>query len=472
MGAAIFSGRAANGVMRRRGPLFYAVSAVVALLWSAPAGAVTLREELIQLLQNHPRIKADEFAAKSAAEQVRGAFGGFLPKLDLTSDTGNETIHGPTTRNFENETSSLVRKKATATVTQKLFDGFRAYETYGAANVRREIAERTLASTRQQLILDGISAFYGVLRQSRLVEIAAANEQTIRQQSELEDERVQRGGGTSLDVLTAKSRLQLAREERIDLEMTLRERAARYMQVFGHAPDIGSLLPPVLQHTEIPRNLDEATSIAYKNNPALIASERQIEAADKNRGIAESALYPNLDLVGQANWEKNVDATVGIRRDYSVLVKLSWQLFSGFTAQANVAAATLDKSAASETYQYNRRNVSEQLEVAWQELMTAQRRVEALQNAVAISEEVFEARRRLRDAGRETAIVVLDAQREVFQARSRSVAATFDAQLAVFKVLFAMGMLGPDSLGLAEASDISRPSGAPRTAPAGAPRTP
>jgi adhesin transport system outer membrane protein len=435
--------------------------------WSGSIGAVTLREELIQLLQNHPRIKADEYAAKSAAEQVRGAFGGFLPRLDLTSDTGHETIHGPTTRNFENETSSMVRKKATATVTQKLFDGFRAYETYGAANVRREIAERTLASTRQQLVFDGISAFYGVLRQSRLVEIAAANEQTIRQQFELEDERVQRGAGTSLDVLTAKSRLQLAHEERIELEMSLRERAARYMQVFGHAPDVGSMLPPVLQHSDLPRNLDDATQIAFKNNPALIASERQIEVADKNRNIAESALYPNLDLVGQANWEKNIDAVAGIRRDYSVLVKLSWQLFSGFTAQSNIAAATLDKSAASETYQYNRRSVSEQLEIAWQELMTAQRRVEALANAVTIAEEVFEARRRLRDAGRETAIVVLDAQREVFVARSRSVAATHDAQLAVFKVLFAMGLLGPDSLGLAEATDVSRPKGSQ-----GAPRNP
>jgi outer membrane protein, adhesin transport system len=267
MGAAIFSARAANGVLRGRGPVLGAVLVSVAAAWSGPTVAVTLREELIQLLQNHPRIKADEYAAKSAAEQVRGAFGGFLPRLDLTSDAGHEHIQGPTTRNFDNDTSSLARKKATATVTQKLFDGFRAYETYGAASVKREIAERTLASTRQQLIFDGISAFYGVLRQSRLVEIAAANEQTIRQQFELEDERVQRGAGTSLDVLTAKSRLQLAHEERIELEMSMRERAARYMQVFGHAPDIGSMLPPVLQHSDMPRNLDEAAAIAFKNNP-------------------------------------------------------------------------------------------------------------------------------------------------------------------------------------------------------------
>ncbi|HEX9837429.1 MAG TPA: TolC family protein, partial [Alphaproteobacteria bacterium] len=63
-------------------------------------------------------------------------------------------------------------------------------------------------------------------------------------------------------------------------------------------------------------------------------------------------------------------------------------------------------------------------------------------------EEVFDSRRRLRDAGRETAINVLDAQSEVFNARLNYLAATYDAQLAVFRVLGAMGLLGPGDLGL------------------------
>jgi adhesin transport system outer membrane protein len=447
MGANIFFARGFQRICGRR-PLFFAVLATVALGVPAPSHAVTLREELVQLLQNHPRIKSDEFAAKSAAEQVRGAFGGFLPKLNLTGDTGHETIRGPTTTNFDNDTSSMVRKKVTLSATQKLFDGFRAYETYGAASLRKEVAENTLAATRQQLIFEGISAYYGALRQSRLIDIAIANEDTIRTQAELEDERVQRGAGIALDVLFAKNRLSLARENRIALEGTLREVVARYIQVFGHAPDIGAMQSPQLELAALPKTLEEANEAAIKNNPSLIASERQIDVAEKTRGIAESALYPNLDLVGQVNWEKNVDAAAGIRKDYSVLVRLTWELFSGFSAQAQIASATLDKSGASETYNYNRRRISEELEIAWQALMTARERAKVLDNAVAIAEEVFEARRRLRDAGRETAINVLDAQREVFDARSKLTAANYDAQVAVFKVLLSMGLLGPDNLGL------------------------
>ena len=342
----------------------------------------------------------------------------------------------------------MATKRITLAATQKLFDGFRAYDTYGAAGLRKEAADYTLAATRQQLIFDGISAYYGALRQARLIEIAIANEETIRTQAELEDERVQRGAGISLDVLFAKNRLSLARESRIALEGTLAEVVARYVQVFGHAPDVAAMQPPVLELAALPTTLEEATQTAIKNNPQLLASERNIGVADKNRGVAESALYPNLDLVGAVNWEQNVDAVAGIRRDYSVLVRMTWELFSGFTAQANIASATLDKSSASETYSYNRRRVSEDLEVAWQALVNARERARVLENAVVIAEEVFEARRRLRDAGRETAIAVLDAQKEVFDARSKLIAATYDAQVAVFKVLLSMGLLGPDNLGL------------------------
>jgi adhesin transport system outer membrane protein len=165
-------------------------------------------------------------------------------------------------------------------------------------------------------------------------------------------------------------------------------------------------------------------------------------------GVAESDLFPKLDLVGQYNWEDNVDAVRGIRRDWSVLVKLSWELFSGFSTQAKVAAATLEKSAAFDSYNVNRRKVSEDLAIAWEQLMTARERAQLLDNAVAIAEEVFDSRRRLRDAGRETAINVLDAQSEVFNARLNYLAATYDAQLAVFRVLGAMGLLGPADLGL------------------------
>ncbi len=416
--------------------------------WPGDGNAVTLREELAGLLQNHPRIKTDEFAAGAAHQQVRQAFAGFLPRVDLTGDTGHETIDSPITRASTTPVSSLVRKKITLTLTQHLFDGFRASQSYRAAEARSDVADKTLAATRQSLVLDGITAYYSVLRQAKLVDIAAANVNTIKQQTDLEDERVRRGSGTSLDVLESKTRLQLAIERRVQIEGALREVAARYMQVFGHAPDINDLEAPVLQLSPLPKTLDDARKTAISNNPSLIAEDRKIAVTEYSRGVAEADLYPQIDLVGQGNLEDNVNSVQGLRRDYSVLVRLSWELFSGFAVQAAVAQASLEHSQSLASYNYSRRKVSEDLEVAWEKLMNARERTTLLENAVALAEETFNARKRLRDAGRETAINVLDSQSRVFDAQESFVAAQYDAQLALFQVLFQMGMLGPKNLGL------------------------
>ena len=158
--------------------------------------------------------------------------------------------------------------------------------------------------------------------------------------------------------------------------------------------------------------------------------------------------FPKIDLVALGNREDDVDSVRGVRREWSVLLKASWELFSGFGTMASVKAASHEKAAARDTYQYNRRKVGEELRITWEQLQTARERVKLLSNAAVIAEEVFEARKRLRDSGKETAINVLDAQTELFSARMNAIAAEFDTEVAAFRVLFAMGMLTPETLGL------------------------
>ncbi|MEJ0070461.1 MAG: TolC family protein [Pseudomonadota bacterium] len=56
-------------------------------------------------------------------------------------------------------------------------------------------------------------------------------------------------------------------------------------------------------------------------------------------------------------------------------------------------------------------------------------------------------RRRLRDSGRETALNVLDAENELYNARINLVGATFDARRAAYRLLQSTGDLTPRTLG-------------------------
>ena len=84
-------------------------------------------------------------------------------------------------------------------------------------------------------------------------------------------------------------------------------------------------------------------------------------------------------------------------------------------------------------YEQTKRKVEEQTRLAWQALQTARQRLDLLENAVNIAAEVFESRKKLREAGKETVINVLDAENEVFSARINYTSAFFDTRQATYQ---------------------------------------
>ena len=80
--------------------------------------------------------------------------------------------------------------------------------------------------------------------------------------------------------------------------------------------------------------------------------------------------------------------------------------------------------------------------------MTARERLELLENAVNIASEVFESRKKLREAGKETVINVLDAENEVNSAQINFTSASYDERIAVYQLLLAMGRLDPVHLSI------------------------
>ena len=62
--------------------------------------------------------------------------------------------------------------------------------------------------------------------------------------------------------------------------------------------------------------------------------------------------------------------------------------------------------------------------------------------------EVFDAREKLRAAGRESALNVLDSENELNAARINFTSAYYDSKEAAYRLLLAMGVLTPGLLGL------------------------
>ena len=420
------------------------------------ASAQSLSDEITSLLAESPELNSLRNQAGSADEGVTEAYAGFLPTVDVSGDAGYEYTDSPTTRTTgSGDPLQLSRDRVTATLRERLFDGWGTDAAYASAQSNSDLAGYNLQTSTQDMTLQGVRAYLDVLRARDLIDLAQQNVSVIETQLNLETERVQRGSGITLDELQAKSRLQIAQERKVAFEGTLKQAMARYRRLFGHDPDLAAMSVPQVPQSEIPASIDDAVAIAGNESPRVAGSEVNVQLADENRTAARSAYYPTLDLVGRLNWEDDVDGTRGIRRDAAVIVEANWQIFSGFATDAGVARSAYEYQSAMNDRSATGRIVQRDVEAAWEQLATSRQRVDLLENAVAIAEEVHASRVKLREAGQETVLNVLDARNDVFNAQINLVSAQYDGYVAVYRLLQAMGRLTPDRLGATAPGDSS-----------------
>jgi adhesin transport system outer membrane protein len=198
----------------------------------------------------------------------------------------------------------------------------------------------------------------------------------------------------------------------------------------------------------LPPDLDAAIAAARADNAALNASLAAVAEAGEARRLARAGHYPSLDLVAGANYEKDTDLVEGVRTDVSILLRATWTLFDGFATTAATASAAAGYQGSRSGHDALERRVVEAVGLAWHGLETARERRDLLHNGVVIAEQVFEMRQKLRAAGRETAINVLDAEDELPRALIAQTTAEADAALATYRLLAPVGRLDRHHLGL------------------------
>ena len=412
-----------------------------------PSRAEPLNDALASLRTTHPQVQAATRLYEASQERENEAFGDFLPRAELLGETGPERVENQVPRNNGQDFNDR-RDKVKLSVTQNLFNGFGDKARLQAAKHNIGVLASTLEATKQSVFLEGIAAYLNILREQKLINVSILNERNIQNQLRLEDERVQRGAGITVDVLQAKSRLQIARERRVAFEGRLRAASARYQQVFNRAPEVATLEDARPPGGLLPASLDTALALARDSNPNTKISEFTARANDERRDVEKSEYYPSLDLVGSAEYEDNTSGLEGSREIYSVFLRSRWEFFSGLKSRARVEAANKTYEASKSTQVFTMRKVDEEVRIAWENLSTQRQRVDLLDNAVTIADEVLRARRRLREAGKETALNVLDAEGEVFNAQINRIEAEYDARLAIYRVMFATGQLTEQNLGL------------------------
>jgi adhesin transport system outer membrane protein len=407
---------------------------------------------LIYLRDNHPMLRATSFAVTAAEKRETAAKAGWYPKIDLASETGSEKISTtsyvqPNVPNSTATTSDLTRQKRSVTVTQNLFNGGRTLATTSVAKIERQMKDADRSATSQEVLLEAITAYINVLKNQMLISLSEINEETTKRQLEMEKQRVERGGGVIVDELQAATRLQIVRERRVIYEQGLRDAVSGYEQVFGKSPDLKMFEDVDIIKSRMPSSVDVATDDATENNPRLAGARLASERAYRLISMERAGFLPNVDLVGTRNRENDASQLYRKEED-SVLVKMSWNIFAGRETVSRAQAAAYDYRESAEKEKNVNNKTKESVRVAWNQYKKGLERLELLESAVKTSQGVMRGRKRLRDAGKESALAVLDSEVEHFGLLANKVNATMDAKLGSYRLLSALGKLDIESLNL------------------------
>ena len=350
---------------------------------------------------------------------------------------GTTTVAGGT-----RETEAL---SATVQLSQTLWSGGRTRNAIRAADANILSGRENLRSVEQNVMLSVIQAYADVLRDMEILRIRQENLTVLRRQLEESNARFEVGEITRTDVAQSEARLAQSESDLAQAQAQLSVSRASYATVVGQSPSNLEELPPL---PNVPTDFDAALDVGLVNNPAILAAQYDLAAAEANVAAARAEYRPSARLnasyggtssdFGNADLSDNTNFTAG--------ASISVPLFTGGLNQSRVAQALERANAAQINVEGQRRSVLQSVSSAYAQSVSARSSLLAGEQAVRAASVAAEGVRQEAQVGLRTTLDVLNQELELRNAQVTLAAARRNQYVAQAQLLAAMGNLTGPSL--------------------------
>ncbi len=428
--------------------------AVIALCSVAQgAFADTIETALVQAYQNNPQINAQRALVRATDENVPQALSGYRPRISATANYGAQYIDSKSTTTTSsgapvttNQSGWNDPRSVGGTLTQTLYNGFQTGNRTRQAESQVSAARETLRVIEQTVLLDAVTAFMNVLRDSAILDLQRRNVEVIQEQLRQTRDRFNVGEVTRTDVAQAESRVAAAQSQMLAAQANLTTSRAAYRRVIGVEPGRLNAGTPVDRLS--PRSLDLAVAQGQSENPSVTAAEYGVDVAALQVKVNEGSLYPTITV--QASAQQNYDSSLSTSRQFAgaVVGQVSVPLYQGGSEYSLIRQAKETVSQRRLELALNRDQARANVVQSWGQLDAAKAQIEATKAQVAAAEIALNGVREEARVGQRTTLDVLNAQQELVNARVALVTAQRDRVVASYTLLSSVGRLSIPVLGL------------------------
>ncbi|ACK71888.1 outer membrane efflux protein [Gloeothece citriformis PCC 7424] len=388
---------------------------------------ITLEQAVEIALKNNEQLQQARLALQRAQAELREARAQLYPEVRTNIDFERESNFGvDRQREAANETGEPFNfPLAEASVNGQVELNYTVF-TAGErpARIRRgrtEVERNQLEVERiaEEVRFDAADAYYILQRADAAVAIAQA---AVEDASvSLRDARLleQAGLGTRFSVLQAEVDLSRANQDLTRAIADQRIARRRLAEILSVGQQIELTAADEIEPAgDWPISLEETIVQAYQNRAELQQQVLQKEINRQDSLIALATTRPQLDFIANYNFDDSFDDRFSVADGYFFLARIRWLIFDGGRSEAQARQAYRNMDIAQTEFARLRDEIRFNVEQAYFDLIANQENIQtAALNVTTATESLRLARLRFQ-AGVGTQIDVINAQRDLTQARS------------------------------------------------------
>jgi outer membrane protein len=436
-------------LVRSRAASSYALlmTGAVIVMLTGPAAAESLGDALVKAYQSNPQLNAERARQRGTDENVPQALAGYRPQIVASLGAGLQAVRDLLPDNTVQGTT-LKPWIIGVTVTQVLFNGFKTANSVRVAEFQVQSGREALRNVGQGLLLDAVTAYMNVIANEALLQAQQTNVAVLREILGTTHRRLDAGDVTPTDLAQAEARLSRGLADLNAADVALAISKATYTQVIGDAPS--HLLPASPVDRLSPGGLVEATEVAGKEHPAVVAAGFDVDVAQTTIKVAESSLLPTVTAQANVSRSKESDSTLGTfgTDQASIIGQINVPIYDGGTAASQTRQAKELASQSRLVLEQVRSQARTAVASAWVTNEGTKVALTAAESEVRAADVALQGVRREAQGGQRTTIDVLNAQQDLTNARSRQIQAQHDRVIASYTLLSAVGRLDVHTLNL------------------------
>jgi len=313
---------------------------------------VTIAENHLQFfidsaLKNNLKLNAERTNQKSIKQNINISRSEFLPSISLSGDQSSSQSTGKTDYSGASlSDSSLDTEKTTVSIDQKIFQGFKGYNSLKKSELEVQQAKFKLQQVEQQTILDTVSAYFDFIFKTKNEQFNLSNVNLFERQVESDSARLQKGEITLTDLAQSESSLAGANANLIKATTELLASKTNFERVIRKkAPSSINVNERV--EVKLPNTLQEAINIAKLNNSDLLIAKLDYQIAEKDLNIEKAKLSPSASINYSKSENKDYSSTINEVDQETVKATISWPIIKGGENISSIKKSSLKKQRSS-----------------------------------------------------------------------------------------------------------------------------